>query len=115
MGLSALGAAVAGLAVTSSGMIWKELERVGGQPGDASLVAPPIKTVSTAAAATAPLSQSAASPIDPPAVAAAPAHERTAAASPVDLQRVDDRELTWTDVHELQIRLRALRFDPGTA
>jgi peptidoglycan hydrolase-like protein with peptidoglycan-binding domain len=30
-----------------------------------------------------------------------------------DLQRVDDRDLTWTEVHELQIRLRALRFDPG--
>lgn len=56
MGLSAPGAAVAGLAVTSSRMIWKELERFGGQPGGASLVAPPIKTVSTAAAATAPLS-----------------------------------------------------------
>lgn len=37
----------------------------------------------------------------------------SAAASPVDLQRLDDRELTWTEVHELQIRLRALRFDPG--
>lgn len=111
--LSALGVAVVGLAVTSSGMIWKELERLREQPADTSLVASSMMTVSTAAAATAPSSQSAAPPIDPPTVAAAPAHDRTTTASPGDLQRVEDRELTWTEVHELQIRLRALKFDPG--
>jgi Putative peptidoglycan binding domain len=115
--LSVLGVAIVGLAVTSSGMIWKELESFRGQPADTSPVASSIMTVSTAAAATAPPPQSAAppidSPIDPPTIASAPVHDRTTAAPPGDLQRVDDRELTWTEVHELQIRLRALKFDPG--
>jgi hypothetical protein len=110
--LSALVVAVAGLTTTSSWMIRKELERFRGEPADTSPVASSIMTVSTAAA-TAPPPQSAAPPIDPPTVASAPAHDGTIAASPGDLRRVDDRELNWTEVHELQIRLRALKFDPG--
>ena len=110
--LSALAVAVAGLAVMPSGMIWNALERFRGQPAEASLGVSSITTVSTAAAATAPSPQPAAPPIDPPTNASAPVHDRTTAASQ-GLQRVDDRELTWTEVHELQIRLRALRFDPG--
>jgi hypothetical protein len=113
--LSALGVAlciaVAGLAGTPFTMIWKELERFGGQPADTSLVPSTIVTVSTAAAATAPSPQSAAPPIDPPTIASAPVHGQTAAASRVD--DLVERELTWTEVHELQIRLRALKFDPG--
>ena len=47
-------------------------------------------------------------------MASAPVHDPKDAASRGDgLQRVDDRELTRTEVHELQIRLRALKFDPG--
>jgi hypothetical protein len=116
--LSAVGVAVcvavAGLAVTPSGIIWKELARFGRQPADTPLVGSSIMTVSTTAAATAPSPQSTALPIDPPTIASAPVHDRTAAASRVDgRQRVDERELTWTEVHELQIRLRALKFDPG--
>jgi hypothetical protein len=111
--LSALGVAVAGLAIMSSGMIWKELERFKGQPADTSLVGSSITTVSTAAAATAPSPQSAAPPIEPPKIASTPVHEQTTTAAQGDLQSVDDRELTWTEVHELQIRLRALKFDPG--
>ncbi|HYT88430.1 MAG TPA: peptidoglycan-binding domain-containing protein [Gemmataceae bacterium] len=111
--LSALGVAVAGLAIMSSGMIWKELERFRGQPADTSLVGSSITTVSTAATATAPSPQSAAPPIDPPKIASTPVHDQTTTASQGDLQSVDDRELTWTEVHELQIRLRALKFDPG--
>jgi hypothetical protein len=116
--LSALGVAVclavAGLAVTPSVIVWKELERFGTQPADTPLVASSIMAVSSAAAASAPSPQSAAPPIDPPTIASAPVHDRTAAAPRVDsLQRVDERELTWTELHELQIRLRALKFDPG--
>jgi hypothetical protein len=113
--LSALGiaVAVAGLAVMPPGMMWNELERFRGQPADTSLVGSSIMTVSTAAATTAPSPQSAAPPIDPPRIASTPVHDRTTAASQGDLQSVDDRELTWTEVHELQIRLRALKFDPG--
>jgi hypothetical protein len=116
--LSALGVAVclavAGLAVTPSVIVWKELERFGTQPADTPLVASSIMAVSSAAAASAPSPQSAALPIDPPTIASAPVHDRTAAAPQVDsLQRVDERELTWTELHELQIRLRALKFDPG--
>jgi hypothetical protein len=111
--LSALAVAVAGLAVMPSGTIWNALERFRGQPAEASLGVSSIPTVSTAAAATAPSPQPAAPPIDPPMAASAPAHDRTTAVLHGDLQRVDDRELTWTEVHELQIRLRALRFDPG--
>ena len=111
--LSALAVAVAGLAVMPPGMIWNELERFRGQPTDASLVGSSIMTVSTAAATTAPSPQSAGPPIDPPKIASTPVHDRTTAASQGDLQSMDDRELTWTEVHELQIRLRALRFDPG--
>ena len=105
--LSALTVAVAVL------VIWNALERFRGQPAEASLGVSSITTVSTAAAATAPSPQPAAPPIDPPTTASAPVHDRTTAALQSDLQRVDDRELTWTEVHELQIRLRALRFDPG--
>lgn len=111
--LSALGVAVAGLAVVPSRMIWHELEWFRGQPADTPLVGPSIVTVSTAAAASAPPPQSAAPPIDPPETAGAPVHGGTTGASRGDLQRVDERELTWTEVHELQIRLRALKFDPG--
>jgi hypothetical protein len=113
--LSALGiaVAVAGLAVMPPGMMWNELERFGGQLADTSLVGSSIMTVSTAPATTPPSPQSAAPPIDPPRITSTPMHDRTTAASQGDLQSVDDRELTWTEVHELQIRLRALKFDPG--
>jgi hypothetical protein len=115
--LSALGIAVcvalAGLAIIPPGIIWKELERFGSQPADTSLVASSIMTVSTAAAATAPSPQSAAPSIEPPTIASAPVHDRTAALRVDSPQQVDERELNWTEVHELQVRLRALRFDPG--
>jgi hypothetical protein len=117
----AVAAVVVGLAVMPLGTIWNGLERFRGQPAEAPLGVSSITTVSTAAAATAPSPQPAAPPIDPPTTASAPVHgpvhkllhDRTTAGSPGDLQRVDDRELTWTEVHELQGRLRALRFDPG--
>jgi hypothetical protein len=109
--LTALPAAAAGLAVMPSGMIWNALERFRGQSAEASLGASSMTAVSTAAAATAPSPQPAAPASDPPATANATVHDRPNAQG--DLQRVDDRELTWAEVHELQIRLRALRFDPG--
>jgi hypothetical protein len=113
----AVAAVVVGLAVMPLGMIWNGLERFRGQPAEAPLGASSITTVSTAAAATAPSPQPTAPPIDPPTTASAPVdgpvHDRTTAASRGDLPLVDDRELTWTEVHELQVRLRALRFDPG--
>jgi hypothetical protein len=109
-----VGVAVVGLAVTPSGSIWQVLETFRGPPDDTSLAASSIMTVSTAAVATAPSAQSAAPPIDPPTIASTPVHDRTDTASRDDgLQSVDDRELTWTEVHELQARLRALKFDPG--
>ena len=119
--LSALGIAVSvavvavvGLVVMPSGTIWKELELFRGPPVDSSLAASPIMVVSTAAAATAPSAQSAAPPIEAATTVSAPVHDRKDAASRADgLQGVDDRELTWTEIHELQIRLRALKFDPG--
>lgn len=111
--LTALAIAVAGLAGMPSGMIWSALERFRGWPAEESLAPSSIATVSTAAAATAPAPQPAAPPIDPPTTASAAVHDRTTAPLQRDQQRVDDRELTWTEVHELQIRLRALRFDPG--
>jgi hypothetical protein len=110
--LAALTVVVAGLAIMPSGIISNALERFGGRPAEASFGVSLITTVSTAAA-TAPSPQPDAPPIDPPTTASAPVHDRTTAALQGDLQRVDDRELTWTEVHELQIRLRALRFDPG--
>ena len=110
--LAALTVVVGGLAIMPSGIISNALERFGGRPAEASFGVSSITTVSTAAA-TAPSPQPDAPPIDPPTTASAPVHDRTTAALQGDLQRVDDRELTWTEVHELQIRLRALRFDPG--
>jgi hypothetical protein len=111
--LAALTVAVAGLAVMPSGIVWNALERFGGRPAEASFGVSSITTVSTAAAATESSPQPEAPPIGAPTTASAPVHDRTTAALQGDLQRVDDRELTWTEVHELQIRLRALRFDPG--
>jgi hypothetical protein len=111
--LSAFTVAVAGLAVMPSGMIWNALERLGWQPAEASLGASSITTASAAAAATAPSPQPAVPPLDQQTTASAPVQDRATAALQGDLQRVDDRDLTWTEVHELQIRLRALRFDPG--
>jgi hypothetical protein len=117
--LSALGATVGvaivvGVVVTLSGTIWKVLETFKGPPDDTSLAASSIMTVSTAATAMAPTPQSAAPPIDPATMASAPVHDRKDTASRGDdLQLLDDRELTWAEIHELQIRLRALRFDPG--
>jgi len=109
----AVSVAVVGLVVMPSGTIWKELELFRGPPVDSSLAASPIMVVSTAAAATAPSAQSAA-PIEAATTVSAPVHDRKDAASRADgLLGVDDRELTWTEIHELQIRLRALKCDPG--
>ena len=108
--LTALPVAAAGLAVMPSGMIWNALERFRGQWAEAPLGVSSMTAVSTAAAATAPSPQPAPAG-DPPATASAPVHDQPNAQG--DLHRVDDRELTWAEVHELQIRLRALRFDPG--
>ena len=112
--LSAFVVAVAGFAVMPSGEIRNALERLGWQPAEPSLGASSITTVSTAAAATANSPQPAAPPTDPPTTASAPLDDRTTAGVVQgDPPRIDERELTWTEVHELQIRLRALRFDPG--
>jgi len=115
--LSALGVAVcvavAGLAVAPSGIIWNELERLGAQPADTSPVASSIMTVSSAAAATAATPQAAAPPVEPTTIASMPAQDQAAAASRRDGPQRMERELTWTEVHELQIRLRALKFEPG--
>jgi hypothetical protein len=108
--LTALTAA-AGLAVMPSGMIWNALERFRGHSAEAPLAVSSMTAVSTAAAATAPSPQPVAPASDPPTTASAPVHDQPNAQG--DLHRVDDRELTWAEVHELQIRLRALRFDPG--
>jgi hypothetical protein len=112
----AVAACIAALTVTPSGTVWKELGRLMTLPADTSPADSSAMTVSAAAAtaATTPSPQSTAPPFDPPTIASAPVNEPTTIAPRVDsLQRVEERELTWTEVHELQVRLRALKFDPG--
>ena len=107
----AVAVCVAALTVTPSGSVRKVLEGFTTPPAEVSLAASSITTVPTTAA-TAPSPPSSAVPIDPPTIAST--HELTAAASRADgLQHVEERELSWTEVHELQVRLRALKFDPG--
>jgi hypothetical protein len=94
LGLPALAGAAA-MAIALPGFPWKPLvekkvELTGSPPRDVAIAAVPTPGVASAAL--------------PP---------QTTLAPPTVAVDLSDRELTWTEVHELQARLRALKFDPG--
>lgn len=112
-----------GAALVLAGAPWKYVERNGAPlKGTAEeLVTVPLAPIAaaTAQAASVPVDAPAVVRTEPPPVASvAPMppvqHRDQATAAPAAPAAPSaERELTWMEVHELQVRLRALQFDPG--
>lgn len=120
--VTVIGAFAAAVTLTLSGVPWKLFERKGHSltRAEEGAAAMPLSPIATATAQSASVAAEAPDlvPSQPPAVQVSQqpreqAIALPAAPPPAPALPVVDRELTWTEVHELQARLRALQFDPG--
>jgi peptidoglycan hydrolase-like protein with peptidoglycan-binding domain len=84
------------------------------EPSAAAVAPIDFRAGATTVAATAATVQPATPVIEPSAAAVAPTDFHAGAtAAPAVVQSVPERELTWEEVHEVQIKLRDLKIDPG--
>lgn len=109
-----VGMAAAAMTIPLADLPWKQpMEKqalsAGSPPG--AVVVPPRPTGAAAATQAAP--EPAISIMATPILATTGAPVQAPSVPPAQAIQHKDRELTWTEVHELQARLRALKFDPG--